>query len=308
MTIIRKIFASIAVLSSCLLVSIAQQTFARVLVPPEPANQVVVTVTTDVTFDNSTHLYTYNYTVKSEASSQQELWRLVIKVNDEVVSGTAPLGWDFTYDADKMIVSWAAIEGEDPNWVDDGGVPPSPYQIKPSQTLSGFSFKSASPPETVTFYAEGYTPIPVAESEDDFEAEGYELRPYTEDSFKGTTMGPMAAEAYSGNRRPAVDGFLGFTNLKNNDTFTAPVTIAVQFSLAGEVVDRSSFSATLNGIDVTAAFVPNDQVPGDLAATFELGKSPLQMGKNVLITSVTGQVPGTTRSAADIDRITFIVQ
>lgn len=311
MASIQKIFASIAVLIGCLLGLVSQPAVALVLVPPEPADRVLVAVTAAVTFDNSNHLYTYDYTVRSDVSSQQEVWSLVVKVNDEVVAGTAPPGWDFTYDADKRIVSWAAtegIEGEDLTGADDGGVTPSPFQIKPGETLHGFSFKSVSPSETVTFYAEGYTPIPVAESEDDFEAEGYELKPYTEDSFRGETLGPMAAEAYSGNRRPGVDGFLGFTNLQNNDTFAAPVTIGIQFSLAGEIVDRSSFSATLNGVDVTSAFLPSDQVPGDLAATFELGNSPLQVGKNVLITSVAGQVPGTTRSAADIDRITFLVQ
>jgi hypothetical protein len=32
------------------------------------------------------------------------------------------------------------------------------------------------------------------------------------------------------------------------------------------------------------------------------------VGKNVLITSVTGIVPGTSRTATDVDRVTFTAQ
>ena len=39
-----------------------------------------------------------------------------------------------------------------------------------------------------------------------------------------------------------------------------------------------------------------------------MGTSPLEVGRNVLITSVDGVVPGTTRTATDVDRVTFTVQ
>ena len=42
------------------------------------------------------------------------------------------------------------------------------------------------------------------------------------------------------------------------------------------------------------------------AAEFRQGSSPLQLGSNVLRTSVDGIVPGTTdRTATDTDRVTF---
>jgi hypothetical protein len=40
---------------------------------------------------------------------------------------------------------------------------------------------------------------------------------------------------------------------------------------------------------------------------FHLGSSPLIVGKNVPLTSVEGLVPGSTRRAADADRIVFTV-
>jgi hypothetical protein len=58
---------------------------------------------------------------------------------------------------------------------------------------------------------------------------------------------------------------------------------------------------------VTSLFVPGT-ASGQMVAIFEIGKSPLVVGKNVLITSVTGIVPGTSRTATDVDRVTFTAQ
>lgn len=279
----------------------------QVLVAPVPANQVTITVDSTVSFDSNSNLYTYSYTINSALESLQEVTFFLIKLEDEAANIISPEDWSANFDADTMTIVWGAV-GVDQNWVDDGGVPPSPSQIKPGESLAGFSFQSASPATSATFYAQGYVPTPIASSEDDFVAEGYELTTYLDDSVSGQTQGPMAPEYYSGNRRPAVDGFLGFINIGPGSVFTSPATIAIKFSLAGETVDRSSFNAVLNNVDVTSMFVSNDQLPGDLSATFTVEQSPLQSGKNVLITSVVGQVPGTTRAAADTDRITFKVQ
>lgn len=96
-------------------------------------------------------------------------------------------------------------------------------------------------------------------------------------------------------------------NIANDDIRTAPVGIIIKFSLNGEAVDRSTFRAELNRADVTAKFVPGG-APGDLVAVFDLDSSPLKLGRNVLLTTVSGLVPGTNRTASDVDRVTFFVQ
>lgn len=175
--------------------------------------------------------------------------------------------------------------------------------------MSGFGFKSVGGPTAETLYVQGFVPLPVANSEDDFEDEGYVFKSFEEDSFSVSTLGPMASDVYSGNRRPAVDGFLGFVNLNSGGLFAAPISIGLEFSLSGELVSPDTFYASLNGTDVTEYFQPNSSFPGDLSATFDLTEdSPLQRGKNVLITGIEGIVPGTTRSASDTDRVTFTIQ
>jgi hypothetical protein len=99
-----------------------------------------------------------------------------------------------------------------------------------------------------------------------------------------------------------------FLNLADGDTTASTIAITVKFGIAGESVDEATFSATtLNGTDVTASFLPGPN-PGELVGLFDTGSSPLVAGRNVLLTSVEGTVPGTTRTARDVDRVTFTVQ
>ncbi len=102
------------------------------------------------------------------------------------------------------------------------------------------------------------------------------------------------------------DGFLVFLNARRDgNVFASPATLVVKFSAAGESIDRATFRATLNQRDVTNLFVPDTTYGGDLVAQFTPQNSSLIIGRNVLITSVDGTVPDTTRTASDVDRITF---
>ncbi len=78
--------------------------------------------------------------------------------------------------------------------------------------------------------------------------------------------------------------------------------------VTGETVNRQSFRATLNQQDVTNLFVTDTTYGGDLVAQFNFQNSSLPVGRNVLITSVDGTIPDTTRTASDVDRVTFDVQ
>ena len=127
-------------------------------------------------------------------------------------------------------------------------------------------------------------------------------------AFNAPVTSAMVSDIYSGNRRPAVDGFLGFLNIKNNSIVEKPMTVIGKFGINGELVEIPTFSAKLNGEDVTHLFLEDKLYGGDIVAVFEETNSPIRAGKNVLITSIDGYVPDTTRTASDVDRITFIVE
>jgi len=286
---------------------------AQVIVTPTPANQLSPTISTAVTYDSASGLYTYNYTVNNASTSQQAAWLFALQLNGTVSSSSAPAGWSLAQHDDQPLLSWAATDvGTLPSdYVDNGNLPPSPFTIAPGASLSGFQLRSPDPPGNVTFYAQGDTQLAqVAVDVGDLSQEGQEVPDLTQDSFSGTTVGPVplnSSQVFFGGRRPGVDGFLVFLNLGTGDTKSAPVGVVIQFGVDGETVDQSTFHATLNGTDVTSLFVPGSQ-SNQMVAIFDLGTTPLITGKNVLITSVDGVVPGTSRNATDVDRVTFTVQ
>ena len=124
----------------------------------------------------------------------------------------------------------------------------------------------------------------------------------------GTVAGPLKDDTlYLGGRRPAVDGFLVFANLRDGGSYGSPVVVDILFSQNGENVVQSSFKAVLNGTDVTSRFSVVD--PNRRRAVFEaVPGSLLVVGKNILATSVDGTVPGSTRQATDNDKLTFLAQ
>jgi hypothetical protein len=285
----------------------------QVVVPPTPGNQLSATVSANVSFDSATGLYTYSYTLTNAAASQQAAWLFALQFIGSVTNTGSPSGWTFAEHDDRPLVSWAATETGPlpPDYVDDGNLPPSPFTIAPGTALAGFRFQSPDPPANVPFFAQGDTKLPqVAGDLSDLPQEGAEVTDFTQDSFTGTTVGPVPLDEtqfFSGGRRPAVDGFLVFLNLADGDSRSAPLAVVVKFGIGGETVDPTTFHATLNGTDVTPSFVPNGR-PGELVGIFDLGSSPLTTGRNVLLTSVAGTVPGTTRTATDVDRMTLTVQ
>jgi hypothetical protein len=286
---------------------------AQVLVPPTPANQLSVAVSTNVTFDSASGLYTYTYTLNNASTSQQAAWLFALQLNGTVTSSSSPTGWSSAIHDAEPLLSWAATDVGTlpPDFVDTGNVPPSPFVIAPGAVLSGFQLVSPDPPGNATFFAQGDTLLTqVAEDTGDLPQEGQEVPPLTTDTFSGGTVGPLpvnTSAVFFGGRRPAVDGFLVFLNLASGDVRTAPVGVVIQFGIDGESVDTKTFAATLNGTDVTALFAPGPNSQ-QMTAIFALGSSPLAAGKNVLITSVAGIVPGTTRTANDVDRVTFAAQ
>jgi len=281
---------------------------AEIIVPLIDRSQVDVTVSVDVQFDALTGFYTYSYQLTSGLGSVLDVESFAVETNAEVLNAQAPAGWDPGPFDDQPLFDFAAVQVEPlpPDYVDTGNIPPSAVSIKPGETLGGFSFQSPEGPTTVLFYAQGYAPVPQADDEDDFE--GIEIPIFTENSFIGSTVGPGRDDGvvFAGGRRPSVDGFLGFVGVNDRDTLILPVVISLRFAVNGETVDTSTFTAQLNRVDVAGSFQPTGN--GDeRVGIFDLAGSPVVVGRNVLVTSIDGIVPGTARTASDGDALTFFI-
>ena len=255
-------------------------------------NQVSVTLKGINSFDASRGIYTYSYTVLNAANSTEDMRYFALRlggvVMPDVLSSTAPAGWTFYMLDGRPIISWGAN---------------STSRIKPGQQLVGFSFQSHAPPGNVTYYAQGYVKGPLAAPGDLDDEHAVLIPDFTEIGVNGTTTGPISS-ASSG--PPSVRGFVVVLAPITGTINVAPVEVDLKFALDGESVDRTTFHAQLNGLDVTNSFFAGTAGAG-LQATFNLGTSPLQSGGNDLIASVSGTDPQNGGSTTGISRVLFTV-
>lgn len=274
-------------------------------------NEVNVSVRTVVRLSADTGLYTYSYELTNFAGAALEVSEFYIPLRGSIIiNASSPEGWKTRTNTQGTLVTWCACSenGFIPpeGYVDDGRGLPSKYQVKPGQTLAGFSMQSAFPPSAGNFYAGGWLPIPVEGT--DFPIGQEPVAPdFPGNMFQGTVS---AAPTYFstldfGGRRPSVDGFLVFTSLKDGGAYASPLAIDIAFSQQGEIVQQNTFKATLNGTDITNQFIAIS--PKQMRAVLTTG-AVLKAGKNVLQTVVQGTVPGATRQARDTDRLTFLIQ
>jgi hypothetical protein len=175
---------------------LATSLHAQELRCPERRDKMEVQVSSSVTFEPATGFYVYSYIIASKPSSQQEVSNFALDVSGDVREIASPRGWSHGTFRSRPTIHWAATEVElPPDWVDDGGIPPGAYQIKPGTSLSGFSFKSAKPPGQVAYYLRGYAPMAAASSEEEAELILDECPPETVGTFfdmalRGMTLGP----------------------------------------------------------------------------------------------------------------------
>ena len=271
-----------------------------------------VSVTASTSYDPSSHMHVYAYSVSNPTTNTAPLDTLVLKLQpgvDLVTGFTAPPGWRSFYSAEKGTVMWAAVgyldaEAADPS----GNIPPSDYAVAPGGTLTGFSIRSFSPPGAGTAITQTYAPLPAPTTPEELEAveNDRNLSTLPEDNgYSLTTTVPIPDVDWLGNRRPAVDGFLVFANLVDKSSFSGSSLVVFRLGSAGETVDKATLRVSLNSVDVTSLFVFDSEYNG-YVALFDPGTSPIKSGTNVLRTSVDGIVPGTgDRVATDTDRVTF---
>lgn len=267
-------------------------------------NEVVPTVTASVSLE-PTGDFRYRYTVANGASARQKVNFFFLELAIRGSGATSPTDWYHILGDNS--VSWGSAGTVDPAWRAEHEADIASFlsEIAPGTSLTGFDLLSpcAGSGTPLTWYAQGYNHLGVQPDDDTTSAPEPTWRM---DAVKGMVLGPSdcATVADWGNRRPGVDGFLGVVNFTNGATLPAgPVRVQVRFSRGGETVERSTFSAVLNGVDVTSQFRANSR--GDVVAVFAPGSSAAQSGRNVLLLKVDGHILGTTRTATDADRFSF---
>jgi hypothetical protein len=170
---------------------------AQTVTCPTPPNKVNVTITATVTFDASTNLFTYQYTVANAATSQQEVADIAIDFATPVSNIVSPFGWTSTVFADRNTVHWKATAAAPlaSDQVDVGQAPPGLFQVKPGTSLSGFSFQSPNSAGPVNSYALGFVDIGAADTEADAEAIEdscpQSVGGFFDLAFTGSTRGPV---------------------------------------------------------------------------------------------------------------------
>lgn len=270
-----------------------------------PSNSVVVAASSTNSFDPNSGLYTYSYSFTNNASSPLAVDKILLPLNgSSVLDVVTPVGWSSFAWRGGVALSFAATGGDaPPNWVDDGQIPPSPFNIQPGQALSGFSFRSPDPPGRSDFHARGFTDIPEAGAGAVAYDEPGAKPPSMLDpsrSFKGPTTGPRFSEQLGD--PSSADGFLTITSPQ--DGATPPIEIEVTFPVSG--VDQGTFKATLNNDDVTANFVVTGATTR--RAVFARTFFPLKLGaKNVFLALASGTSASNT-FVTDVDRVTFSVK
>ena len=278
-----------------------------------PSDRVAPDISVTVSYDTAADLWLYDYVVANDATAEQPIKRLTLRIDAPVTRVTRPRGWFvlppfFAVPAGGLPgVTFAAEESEEIIETPAGAVPaPPPAAITPGRSLSGFSLASRYPPGYVRTYVQGFAPVP-------FLPDGFDeptvVPDDTTNSRRGWTIGPTRYSRVAAARRTPADGFLVVMNLEpNGTTLRDPAPIALDLAAGGETVFRETLRVELNGQDVTAAFHPGPPDGADLVAVFRLGSSPLKAGRNVLTARIDGVLPGANRRAVDTERIVFHVQ
>ena len=145
-----------------------------------------LTVQGAATYDSVAHRYTYSYTVTNELTSPGALNEFVLKRVPRPLSMASPTHWGggCPWLGDSTAAGWIVVDsdtGLPPN--DTGNIYPSPFNLPPGGTVSGFSLVSDKPPTTISFFAQAF---------DTLESGDYDVGPPSvlEEGVTGTIVGP----------------------------------------------------------------------------------------------------------------------
>lgn len=165
---------------------------------PGRYSRVDVSIAPEISISSSVGNFLYKFNVISSSKSFQEVRRFLLETTEKYSNVIAPQGWEIislgvVHSALSKMIWWKSGWGDLPEGKiipDHDYVDPSPFNIKPGQSLSGFSFESNSPPGIVDFYAAGYARLLTTEEEP--ESTFPPGHTFLDDLFKGKTIGPVA--------------------------------------------------------------------------------------------------------------------
>ncbi len=167
----------------------ASQSMTTVIDGATKRGSLSVTVTGSVTQQPS-GIYQYSYSVTNQASSTDTIDTFALRsiLLSPVVS--SPQRWFafYGYMDDPTALVWVPKElgAAPPGWVEDSlSVHVSEYAIVPGQTLSGFSFLSPIPPDTLQFVIKPWRDLPSSDAETDSPPDYW-----TDESVTGLIVGP----------------------------------------------------------------------------------------------------------------------
>jgi hypothetical protein len=162
----RKRFPELVLFTVCF-VGVSFPVFGQSVTCPPAPSMFKASVASSVSFDPNTNLFTYQYTISSDPTSQQEIADFGVDFAPGLSNIMSPKGWTNTNFADRNTVHWKATAAAPlaPDQPDTGQVPPGLFQIKPGTSLGGFSFQSPNPAGPVNYYALGFVDLATADDE-----------------------------------------------------------------------------------------------------------------------------------------------
>lgn len=273
-----------------------------------PSDRVDPQIRLSTPFDTTTQRWTYDFTLGNGADATQDILELqlgfsLLRANAPTIA--TPAGWWHMFHSAEGAIPGVTFRGSRSGTANPP--PPSPDQIPPNDSLSGFTMESAYPPGYARAYVQGYAGYREAE---DLGYDDYTVPHDTTNSQRRWTLAPTLYPEVltTGDETEPTDGFLGFMSLRaTGSVLLDPAPVALELAVNGETVFPETLLVTLNGVDVTDGFHPGPAEGADLVAIFRLGSSPLQEGTNVLITNIQGVIPGTSQTGTDTDAIEFTV-
>lgn len=210
---------------------------------PAPPNQLTVHVVSQVSFDAASQLFTYSYNVANDAASAQEVNSFQLDFAPPVSNFVNPDGWTHGILKRRSIAGWAATDPVPlaPGETDNSAIPPGIAQIKPGQSLGGFTFQSPKPPGPVKYYVTGFVAIPPQDDEEGAETL-VEQCPQSvgnllDFAVVGTTQGPVDFIPVDISIKPSAASPVPMNPQANGVT---PVAILGTSSFDVTTVDQSS--------------------------------------------------------------------
>jgi hypothetical protein len=198
--------------------------------PTDPLVDLRISVGVSVTYDSTTKLYTYAYAVTNQHQSNNYLETFGIAPVSTPVSMSAPAHWYKAYGWEENLHAavWEVLN-DDTTSTPGLNIPLSPWNPAPNSTTGGFSIVSRQPPNTVTWYAQGFDTL--RHGEDDEELPGSETLFTT--SVNGTTQGPDITSVVSVGEKEPKAGGPGLESPKPNPSRgTASITFYLAQSAA----------------------------------------------------------------------------